>query len=140
VNTYSNLFKYHTIECPIKPNDNKMKKGFCKIVAALLASVVLFSSCASSTMIQSNPSEAKVYLDGESVGSTPYTMRDTKIVGSTTTVVLKKEGYEDFVTSISRNEEVDAGAIIGGIFLLFPFLWTMKYKPIHNYDLVLKKE
>ena len=117
-----------------------MKKGFCKIVAALLASVVLFSSCASTTMIQSNPSEAKVYLDGESVGSTPYTMRDTKIVGSTTTVVLKKEGYEDFVTSISRNEEVDAGAIIGGIFLLFPFLWTMKYKPIHNYDLVLKKE
>ena len=117
-----------------------MKKGFCKIVAALLASVVLFSSCASSTMIQSNPSEAKVYLDGESVGSTPYTMRDTKIVGSTTTVVLKKEGYEDFVTSISRNEEVDAGAIIGGIFLLFPFLWTMKYKPIHNYELVLQNE
>jgi hypothetical protein len=87
-------------------------------------------------MIQSSPNEAKLYLNGEPVGTTPYTHRDTKIVGSTTTVRLTKEGYKDFTTSFSRNEEVDVGAIIGGLFLLFPFLWTMKYKPTHNYELV----
>ncbi len=86
-------------------------------------------------MIRSNPSGARVYLNGEPVGTTPYPHRDTKIVGSTTTVQLEKEGYAPFETSFSRNEEVDVGAIIGGIFFVFPYLWTMKYKPTHTYDL-----
>jgi hypothetical protein len=86
-------------------------------------------------MIQSNPSGAKVYLNGEPVGTTPYTHQDTKIVGSTTTVKLEKEGYEPLNASFSRDEEADIGAIIGGIFVWVPFLWTMKYKPIHSYEL-----
>lgn len=89
-------------------------------------------------MIQSKPSGAKLYLNGEYVGETPYSHRDTKIVGSTTTVQLKKEGYETFNGSFSRNEEADIGAIIGGVFLLFPFFWTMKYKPTHTYELLSK--
>jgi hypothetical protein len=86
-------------------------------------------------MIQSNPSGAKVYLNGEPVGTTPYTHQDTKIVGSTTIVKLEKEGYEPLNTFFSRNEEADIGAIIGGIFVWVPFLWTMKYKPTHTYEL-----
>jgi hypothetical protein len=86
-------------------------------------------------MIQSNPSGAKVYLNGEAVGTTPYTHQDTKTSGSTTTVKLEKEGYEPLNTSFTRNEEVDAGAIIGGIFFLVPFFWTMRYKPMHTYEL-----
>jgi hypothetical protein len=107
-----------------------------KTISIILASAILLSSCASTTMIQSNPTGAKVYLNGESVGTTPYTHSDTKIIGSTTTVQLEKDGYEPFNTSFSRNEEVDVGAIIGGIFVLVPFLWTMKYKPFHSYELV----
>jgi hypothetical protein len=38
-------------------------------------------------------------------------------------------------SALSRNERADVGAIIGGIFLLFPFLWTMKYNPVHTYEL-----
>ena len=106
-----------------------------KTISLLLAGSILLTSCASMTMIQSNPSGAKVYLNGEPVGTTPYTHRDTKIVGSTTTVKLKKEGYAPLNTSFSRNEEVDVGAIIGGVFVFVPFLWTMKYKPTHTYEL-----
>jgi len=112
-------------------NQTKTKKT----ISLLLAGSILLTSCASTTMIQSNPSGAKVYLNGEPVGTTPYTHRDTKIIGSTTIVKLKKEGYESLNTSFSRNEEVDVGAIIGGIFVLVPFLWTMKYKPTHTYEL-----
>jgi len=86
-------------------------------------------------MLQSTPVGARVYLDDESVGVTPYRYQDTKIVGATTTVRLEKEGYETLNTYFSRDEAVDAGAIVGGIFLLFPFLWTMKYKPVHNYEM-----
>ncbi|GAB3547521.1 hypothetical protein GCM10027577_22630 [Spirosoma fluminis] len=87
-------------------------------------------------MIQSNPSGAKVYLNSAYVGTTPYTHTDTKIVGATTYVRLEKEGYQQLNTSFSRDEKADAGAIIGGLFLLFPFLWTMKYDPFRTYELI----
>lgn len=96
---------------------------------------LLFASCSSSTIIQSNPSGAKVYLDGQYVGVTPYQHSDTKIVGSTTSVRLEKEGYETLSASFSRSEQADVGAIIGGVFVFVPFLWTMKYNPIRTYEL-----
>ena len=101
-----------------------------------LASLILLESCASSTVIQSNPAGAKLYLNESLVGTTPYKHTDTKIVGSSTYVRLEKEGYKPLTTSFSRNEQADVGAIIGGLFLLFPFLWTMKYDPSRTYELV----
>lgn len=101
-----------------------------------LASLIfVMTSCASTTLIQSNPSGAKLYLNDVSVGTTPYSHRDTKIVGTTTMVRLEMDGYEPLNTSFSRDEEVDIGACVGGIFVLIPFLWVMKYQPVHNYDL-----
>ena len=121
----------------IKKNIMRKKLlGISKVLAVFLAFSIFLTSCASSTRIVSEPPGAKVYLDGEYVGQTPYTMRDTKIVGSCTDVTLKKEGYKEFYTSICRNEKADVGAIIGGLLFLVPFLWTMKYKPVHRYELI----
>ncbi|BBD46337.1 MAG: PEGA domain-containing protein [Petrimonas sp.] len=114
----------------------KKTKLLSKAISLMLAGAILFASCSSSTLIQSSPSGAKVYLNGEYAGVTPYTHTDTKIVGSSTQVRLEKEGYETLNTAFSRNEDADVGAIIGGIFFLFPFLWTMKYKPVRTYELV----
>lgn len=111
-----------------------------KITAIILAAVILFSSCASTTMISSVPSGAKLYIDGELVGTTPYKYSDTKVVGNTVNVDLKKEGYQPFYTSFSRTEQVNAGAIVGGLFLFFPYLWAMDYKPTHNYELTPERE
>ena len=106
-----------------------------KLIAVFMAMVILAASCASTTMIQSEPPGAKVYVDGEPMGKTPYTYTDTKIVGSVTHLKLSKEGYEDFQTVLVRNEEVDILAIIGGLIVWVPFLWVMKYRPYHNYEL-----
>lgn len=106
-----------------------------KTISLLLASSILITSCTSTTMIQSTPTGAKVYLNGEPVGVTPYQHTDTKIVGSTTTVKLTKEGYEPYYNSFSRDEQVDVGAVIAGVLVFFPFIWTMKYKPTHTYEL-----
>jgi uncharacterized protein YceK len=106
-----------------------------KTVSVMLAVVMLLSGCASTTVIQSIPSGAKVYVDGETLGTTPYSYSDTKFTGSTNFLRLEKEGYEVFNTSFSRNEEADVGAIIGGFFVWVPFLWAMKYKPTHTYEL-----
>ncbi len=115
-------------------------KRFLKVISFFLSSLILFSSCASTTMIESMPSGAKVYVDDGFVGKTPYPYKDTKIVGSCTTIKLKKEGYEPLVTNLCRNERADVGAIIGGVFFLVPFLWTMKYNPVHNYELTPKSD
>lgn len=113
----------------------KKRTSSLKITSILLASLVLFASCASTTLIQSVPNGAKVYIDGQPVGTTPYSYSDTKIVGSSTTVRLEKDGYDPLNTVIVRNERADVGAIVGGLFFWVPFLWTMEYNPTHTYEL-----
>ena len=111
-----------------------MRKGI-RSISFFLALTILFASCSSTTMIQSSPSKAKVYLDGAFVGETPYLHRDSKIVGSSMVVKIEKEGFTPLVTTITKDEEVNVGAIIGGLFVVVPFLWTMQYQPVHNYIL-----
>lgn len=53
--------------------------------------------------------------------------------------MMKKEGCETQTFMFSRNEEFDAGACAGGVFLLFPFLWIQKYRPMHNYEFECQK-
>ena len=66
---------------------------------------------------------------------------DKKIVGSSTVIEVKKEGYKDKVASISRNGHLNAGALVGGILLaptvvgLLFFLWVMDYNPYYVFDL-----
>lgn len=110
-------------------------KSYTKTIAVFMAISILLTSCASSTLINSEPGGAKIYLNDEPVGVTPYKHRDNKIVGTSTDVRLEKEGYETLETYFTKDEEVDVGAIIGGVFFLFPFLWTMKYKPSRTYEM-----
>ena len=102
---------------------------------ALLVAASFVAACASSTVIGANVPGAKVYIDGAMVGTAPYTMSDTKIVGSSTQIRIEAPGYAPFQTVITRSEEFSILACIGGAFLLVPFLWIMDYKPVHNYEL-----
>lgn len=106
-----------------------------KVAAVLMAGIFLFASCSSTTLIQSVPSGAKVYIDGQPAGNTPYRYSDTKIVGTATDIKLEMEGYEPYKTVLVRNEQVDVGAIIGGLLVWVPFLWTMGYNSTHTYEL-----
>lgn len=105
-------------------------------VSLILAGTILLASCSSTTMIESNPPKAKVYIDGQLMGETPYTHTDTRIVGSSMTVKLQKDGFKPLIASISKDEDVDVGAVIGGIFFVVPYLWILKYKPVHTYSLI----
>ncbi len=105
-------------------------------IAIMVCGTIVFSGCASTTLMQSIPTGAKLYMAGEPVGTTPYAYTDTKIVGSKTPFRLVLDGYQDYNGVLIRNEEANVGAIIGGVFLLFPFLWTMDYKPTHTYELI----
>jgi hypothetical protein len=94
----------------------------------------MHTACSSTTLIRTNDSAAKIYLDGELKGKGSVSHSDQKIVGGTTQVMVQKDGCEAKHFQFSRNEETDVGALIGGIFFLIPFLWIMKYKPDHTYE------
>ena len=111
-------------------------KTFFRSFALLVVGLITLASCASTTVINGVPQGAAVYLDHARVGTTPYTYSDTKIVGSVTPITLKLNGYEDLHVMLARNERVDAGAIVGGLFFWIPFLWTMQYNPSHTYEMV----
>ena len=102
---------------------------------AIVTVTAFLTACTSSTPIRSNPPGAKVFIDGSYVGTTPYEMSDTKIVGSSTSVRLEYPGYQPVAATIKRSEEFDVVACIGGVFLLVPFLWIMGYKPDHTYEM-----
>lgn len=118
------------IACAILIKEKEVKKLIC------IALAVSITGCASTTILNSEPNGATVYLNGEKVGTTPYIHTDKKIVGSTNTVQLQKEGYQDLIAAFSRNEDVNVGATIFGSFLVVPWLWMMDYKPSHSYELV----
>ena len=104
---------------------------------SLLALMLFVVGCTSTTVIDTVPNGAKLYMNGMYMGVTPYTHSDSKIVGSSTQLKFEKEGFEPLVTVLKKDEKADVGAIIGGIFFLFPFLWTMEYDPMHTYELKL---
>jgi hypothetical protein len=109
---------------------------FFRIASVLAVVCVIFASCSSTTLIRSVPEGAKLYVDGEPVGVTPYEIVDTKIIGSATDIKMVMDGYEDFSTRIYKDEELNVGALIGGfIFTPIPWLWIMKYRPVHTYEL-----
>jgi hypothetical protein len=112
-----------------------MKTSIFQRITAVVLLAALLSSCASTTLIQTIPGGAKLYVDGSPVGPTPYSLRDSKITGASTSIRIEAEGYEPLNTVITKDEEVNVGAIVGGVFFLIPFLWTMQYKPVRTYEL-----
>jgi hypothetical protein len=101
---------------------------------ALATCAAFASGCASTTVIRSSNPNAKIYVDGELKGQGTVSHTDQKIVGSTTHVRLQEEGCQAETFSFSRGEEFDVGACIGGVFVLVPFLWVMKYKPERTFE------
>lgn len=125
--------KYEAITTTLRIKSMKLA------VMLLLPLTIAIFGCSSTTVISSTDRDAKIYVDGQMLGKGTVTYTDTKIVGSTTQVMMKKEGCESQTFMFSRNEEFDAGACAGGVFLLFPFLWIQKYHPQHSYEFECEK-
>lgn len=101
----------------------------------LIVLFVFLSSCKSHTIIDSKPSGAKLYVNGEHVGNTPYQYSDRKIVGSVTYVRMEKDGYEPLLGYFVRDQKFVAENFLT-IFLYTPPLWIMEYNPLQLFELV----
>lgn len=100
----------------------------------LICSIFLFVSCSSTTTIRTSDSDVTIFVDGQPKGKGAIVHTDSKIVGSSTSITLRKDGYPDENFVMLKNEQADVGAIIGGVFFLFPLLWLLKYDPDHYYE------
>lgn len=104
-----------------------------RAIGVLFVSLSLFA-CSSTTMIRTNDKDVKIYADGSYLGKGAVSYTDTKIVGSSTQIMLKKKGCQPITRNLNRTEKFDVGACAGGMFVGVPFLWIMGYNPNHNYD------
>lgn len=114
---------------------------YVKKAIAALSLMTFLTACASTTTLKSTPAGAKFYANGHYLGEGPVTYSDTKPVGSKTVIEIKKEGYADKTAILSRTEQVNVGALVGGILLaptvvgLLFFLWVCDYNPYYVFDL-----
>ena len=104
-------------------------------VCSLLASAILISGCVSTTLFRTTPEGSDVYVKGQRIGKTPYYYSDSKAAFSSTPVTFKKKGYTDLNIILKKDEGVNIGAFIGGLFMIFPFIWITKYDEKHTYEL-----
>lgn len=106
----------------------------CSLLICFVVLSFFVVSCASKTVIKSRPEGAEVYIDNVRKGVTPLPYSDTAIAGSSKRLVLKKDGYKDFDT-VLRKSEFRVGPCIGGVLVLFPFVWILGYPDEHEFAL-----
>lgn len=96
------------------------------VFAWLLAALILLSSCSSSILISSVPSKADVYANGEYIGQTPVSHRDSEVGGSLLDLQIEKEGYEVLTTGVEKRGRINLWALMGS-WMLFPLAWLEMY-------------
>src|SRR5215471_17174267 len=99
--------------------------------------ISFLAACASATTIRSEPSGAKVYLDGQYIGETPVVHQDQDIAGTDKAVRLTHDGYRDQVGTI-RKDELKIMPLVVGLIVLVPLLWVTGYPA--EYYFILEKE
>ncbi|NOK04603.1 hypothetical protein HNV27_24005 [Myxococcus xanthus] len=104
--------------------------------------VVLFTGCASSTVIRSSPSGAKVRSrSGEVLGRTPYEYSDSATVNNTESFTLELDGHAPEYVTIRRDQwsgARTAGGIVGGLFVFPVFatlFWAADYRESYHVEL-----
>lgn len=99
-----------------------------------LASLCLLGACSGSTTIRVSDPDARIYVNGEYLGSGHAHYRDRKPAFSEQHVTVRKDGCSDRHYSFRRNERPDIGAIVSAYYLWVPILWVTQYKAQHKYE------
>jgi hypothetical protein len=100
----------------------------------LIFLTLVLAACSSTTMIRSSDPQARIYVNGEYIGTGQAAYTDRKVAFSRNEVVIDKEGCMPSVYTFHRNEDPDGSAIIGGFLFTVPFLWVTEYKDEHAYE------
>ena len=100
----------------------------------LLAGFAALAACSSGTSIRVSDPDARIYVNGEYVGTGKGYYSDRKPAFTKQEVTVRKDGCAEERFSIRRNERPDLGAIVSAYYLAVPVLWLTQYKEHHAYE------
>ena len=100
----------------------------------VLAAAALLAACSSGTHIRVSDEDARIYVNGEYVGTGQGYYSDRKPAFSKQEVTVRKDGCEEQSYTMRRNERPDLGAIVSAYYLALPILWITQYKDHHAYE------
>jgi hypothetical protein len=100
----------------------------------VLVAVGVFAACSSGTHIKVSDTDARIYVNGEYVGTGDGYYSDRRPAFSKQEVTLRKDGCAEQSYTMRRNERPDLGAIISAYYLAVPILWVTQYKHKHAYE------
>ncbi len=100
----------------------------------ILATAALLSACSSGTTIRVSDPDARIYVNGEYVGTGKGHYSDRKPAFTRQEVTVRRQGCAEESYSFRRNERPDIGAIVGAYYLTVPILWLTQYKNHHAYE------
>ena len=100
----------------------------------LILCLLLATACTSSTVIRSSDPDARIYVNGEYLGTGRARYSDQKVAFSKNSVEIRKDGCRTERHSFRRSEQADVGAIVGGLLFTVPYLWVTEYKSRHEYE------
>jgi len=108
-----------------------------KVVISILVFMGIIG-CSTFVRIDSIPSGAKAYINGEPVGKTPAQMDLSNFIINDYALELKLEGYENYYRPLSK--EAKPIHIILGIFDLINLFWCIGPKGHYNFELEPKTD
>jgi hypothetical protein len=100
----------------------------------LLAGLAALGACSSGTNIRVSDADARIYVNGEYVGTGKGYYSDRKPAFTKQEVTLRKDGCAEQQHTFRRNERPDLGAIVSAYYLAVPVLWLTQYKNHHAYE------
>lgn len=99
-----------------------------------IAALAALAGCSSSTTIRVSDPDARIYVNGEYVGTGYGRYSDRKPAFTKQKVTVRKDGCAEQRYVFRRNERPDLGAIVGAYYLAVPVLWITQYKNNHAYE------
>jgi hypothetical protein len=100
----------------------------------IIAAAGLLAACSSNTTIRVSDPDARIYVNGEYVGTGTGQYSDRKPAFTRQEVTVRRPGCLPENYSFRRNERPDVGAIVGAYYLAVPILWLTQYKQHHAYE------
>ena len=100
----------------------------------LLATLGSLAACSSGTTIRVSDPAARIYVNGEYIGTGHAHYSDRKPAFSRQEVTVRRTGCAEETYTMRRNERPDIGAIISAYYLVVPIAWFIQYKDHHAYE------
>lgn len=111
----------------------------CSGFIGLTISMALIA-CTSHTHIDTTDQDAKIFVNGEYMGTGYAHYSDRKLSFASNEVKICKDGCQAENHMFTRNEGIHVGALFGGYLFTFPYLWAADYKPYREYDYVCETD